>query len=176
MSVMDRLTHAANKMAEQMSGDDSGSKADILDTLKQDHRDVAELLERLVDSDSATERNLLLASIRTALIPHLRAEERVVYEAVVGLRGNEQKQHGDEGYLEHDLADKMLATLGRVGNAMSPEFAAASKVLKELVEHHVKEEETHIWADVEDNFSDAERIAMNRKFLAAKSRVRVPSA
>jgi hemerythrin superfamily protein len=149
--------------------------ADILDTLKQEHRDVAEMLEKLVESNSAAERKNLLASIKAALVPHLRAEEKVLYDAVLALRGKEQKIHGEEGYIEHALGDKTLLQLGKMKDAMSPEFSAAAKVLKELVEHHVDEEEKNIWADVEGNFTDEDRIAMNRKFLAAKKRVRVPA-
>jgi hemerythrin-like domain-containing protein len=149
--------------------------ADILDTLKQEHRDVAEMLEKLVESTSAAERKNLLTAIKNALVPHLRAEEKVVYDAVLALRGKEQKIHGEEGYMEHGLGDKMLTSLGKMSDAMSPEFSAGAKVLKELVEHHVEEEEKSIWSDVEDNFSDEDRIAMNKKFLAAKQRVKVPA-
>jgi hypothetical protein len=60
-------------------------------------------------------------------------------------------------------------------DVMSAEFSAGAKVLKELVEHHVEEEEKAIWSDVQDNFSDEDRIAMNKKFLAAKKRVRIPA-
>jgi hemerythrin-like domain-containing protein len=148
---------------------------DILDTLKQEHRDVAEMLEKLVESESAAERKRLLTSIKEALVPHLRAEEKIVYDAVLALRGKEQKEHGEEGYMEHALGDKMLTQLGKMQNAMSPEFSAGAKVLKELVEHHVEEEESNIWSDVKDNFSEEDRLAMNKKFLAAKKRVKVPA-
>ena len=170
MSVMDKLK-------KTLSGDEPGTEADgdILDTLKQEHRDVAELLERMVESQSAAERKSLLTSIKTALVPHLRAEEKVVYDAVLALRGKEQKQHGEEGYMEHALGDKMLTQLGKISDPMSPEFSAAAKVLKELVEHHVEEEESNIWSDVKDNFSDEQRVEMNRKFLMMKKRVRLPS-
>ena len=149
--------------------------ADILDSLKQDHDDVAEMLEKLVESESGAERKSLLQSIKSALVPHLRAEEKVVYDAVSALRGKEQKVHSEEGYMEHALGDKMLTQLGKMKDAMAPEFSAGAKVLKELVEHHVEEEENNIWSDVKDNFSDEDRIAMNRKFLAAKKRVRIPA-
>jgi hypothetical protein len=167
--MMDRLKRSLSGQ----EGEDPN--ADILDSLKQDHDDVAEMLEKLVESGSGTERKSLLASIKNALVPHLRAEEKVVYEPILALRGKEQKTHAEEGYMEHALGDKMLAQLGKMNDAMSPEFSAGAKVLKELVEHHVEEEETNIWADVKDNFSDEERIAMNRKFLAAKTRVRIPA-
>src|SRR6202040_3498778 len=148
---------------------------DILATLKQEHRDVAEMLEQLVESTSAAERKSLLTSIKNALVPHLRAEEKVVYDAVLAMRGKEQQIHGEEGYMEHALGDKMLLQLGKMSNPMSPEFSAGAKVLKELVEHHVEEEEKSIWSDVEDNFSDASRTAMTLTFLAGRERVKVPA-
>ena len=169
MGVMETLK---NKLAGTEPED---ADADILDTLKQEHRDVAEMLERLVESSGAVERRNLLTSIKNALVPHLRAEEKVVYDAVLALRGKEQKTHAEEGYMEHALGDKMLAQLGKMKDPMSPEFSAGAKVLKELVEHHVEEEEKYIWSDIEDNFSDEDRIAMNKKFLAAKKRVKIPA-
>ena len=46
-------------------------------------------------------------------------------------------------------------------------------MLKELIEHHVKEEERNIWAQVRENFSAEQREQMNRDFLAAKKLVKV---
>jgi len=46
-------------------------------------------------------------------------------------------------------------------------------VLKELVQHHIDEEERNVWKDVKANFSDAERVTMNVKFEAAKLRVKI---
>ncbi len=164
-----------NTLKKTLTGEENEAEMDILDTLKQEHEDVAEMLERMVESESAAERKKLLESIKTALVPHLRAEEKVVYDAILALRGKEQKEHGEEGYMEHALGDKTLAQLGKVSDALSPEFSAGAKVLKELVEHHVAEEEKNIWSDVKDNFSDEQRVEMNRKFLAAKKRVRIPA-
>ena len=169
MGVMDTLR-------KSMAGTEpEEADADILDTLKQEHRDVAEMLERLVESTGSAERRGLLASIKSALVPHLRAEERVVYDAVLALRGKEQKTHAEEGYVEHALGDNMLGQLGKMKDPLSAAFSASAKVLKELVEHHVEEEEKNIWSDVEDHFSNEERVTMNKKFLAAKKRVKVPA-
>ena len=55
----------------------------------------------------------------------------------------------------------------------TPEFKASAKVLKELIDHHVEEEERNIWAQVKENFSDEQRERMNRDFLAAKKKVKV---
>jgi hemerythrin-like domain-containing protein len=74
--------------------------------------------------------------------------------------------------LEHGLASETLKKLDRL-TANTPEFKAAAKVLKELIDHHVQEEERNIWSQVKENFSGEQRERMNRDFLAAKKRVKV---
>ncbi|HKY18144.1 MAG TPA: hypothetical protein VJL82_04365, partial [Rhizomicrobium sp.] len=88
------------------------------------------------------------------------------------LRGKDAKMDGHEGYIEHGLADQILKTLDKL-TANGPEFNAAAKVLKELIVHHVQEEERNIWAQVRENFSDEQREQMNREFLAAKKKIRI---
>lgn len=147
---------------------------DVLDTLKIEHDEVKALLKELVESDSAPRRKTLVKKIKAALVPHARAEEKAVYDAIIALKGNNYKIDGNEGYLEHALADTTLAKLGKIAQAKSPEFSATAKVLKELLEHHIAEEERNIWADVRANFDAKERATMNREFLAAKKKVRLP--
>jgi len=177
MSLVTTLKKTGRKMSGALSGDkmagaDEG--ADVLDLLKEDHDEVKALLKKLVDGKTAAERKSLVKQIKAALVPHVRAEEKTVYDAIIALKDKQPKQDGEEGYLEHALADKTLTGLDKIANAMSPEFSAAAKVLKELVEHHVEEEETNVWSDVRKNFSDEERMEMGRKFQAAKKKVRVP--
>jgi hemerythrin-like domain-containing protein len=147
--------------------------ADILDTLKKEHEEVAAMLKELVETDNGPARKRLVKQIKAALVPHLRAEEKVLYKSVIGLRDRHAKQDGEEGIIEHRLADKMLAGLGKAQSATSPQFSAAAKVLKELIQHHVEEEEREIWKDVKANFSTEDRVAMNQRFEAEKQRVRV---
>jgi hemerythrin superfamily protein len=173
------LEHTARKAGRTVGKMLSPGKAaqedsDILDKLGHDHDEVEALLTKLVDSQSGSERKTLLRHIKAALVPHLRAEEKVVYDAIMRVKGGKNVEDGEEGYLEHELGDKTLAKLGKITNARSPEFGAAAKVLKDLVQHHVEEEERNIWADVRDHFSDEERIEMARRFEAAKKTVRIP--
>jgi len=148
------------------------SAVDILDTLQAEHDEVQELLEKLVDSDAAREQKQLVEKVKRTLVPHTKAEEKVVYDAVLALRGKEAKIDGNEGYIEHGLADQTLKKLDKL-TANTPEFHAAAKVLKELVDHHIQEEEKNIWAQVKENFSHDEREQMNRDFLAAKKKVKL---
>jgi hemerythrin-like domain-containing protein len=155
------------------SGDADPQSVDILDTLKKEHDEVKDLLENLSDAETPAQRRSLVQKIKAALVPHTKAEEKIVYNAVIALRDKKAQQDGYEGYLEHEWASKTLQRLESLSNAASAEHKAAGKVLKELVEHHIDEEERNVWSDVKKNFSDEDRKAMNVAFLSAKRRVKV---
>jgi hemerythrin superfamily protein len=169
MSVKSTIEQATKSMLDAMV---PTADPDILETLEMEHDEVQELLRRLTESDNAREQKSLVTRIKKALVPHARAEEKVVYDAVLLLKGKDAKVEGNEGYIEHSLADQTLKKLEKLP-ANTPEFKAMSKVLKELLEHHIKEEESDIWAQVRDNFTHEQRARMDRDFKAAKKKIKV---
>jgi hemerythrin-like domain-containing protein len=173
MSVTTAIQSATRAIGSILSS--SPSEPEILDTLKQEHEEVADLLKKLVDSESGAERKRLVAKIKSALLPHVEAEQTVLYDALIAAGDKNIQQDGKEGYIEHRLAAETLATLETISNATSAEFGATAKVLKELIEHHVQEEERNVWADAKEKFSDDERVAMNHKYLTAKKLVSTPN-
>ncbi len=174
MNLIRRAKSQVRRIASRRrsNGEAAVAGEDILDVLKREHEEVAALLNRLVETDSGPARKRLVQQIKTALVPHLRAEEKVLYRAVIRLRDRRVRQHGEEGIIEHRLADNILAGLGRARSATSPQFEATAKVLRELMQHHVDEEEREIWQDVRENFSADERMRMTRRFETEKQRVR----
>ncbi|MEJ0026178.1 MAG: hemerythrin domain-containing protein [Rhizomicrobium sp.] len=174
MAILDVFSSSDAKRAKRANGARAeADEADILDTLKQEHDEVKELLGKLVDTEKAAERTSLVKQIKAALIPHVRAEEKVVYDAIIAQRDKDAKVDGNEGYIEHKHADIALKRLDTIRPASSPEFTAAAKVLKELVEHHIKDEESNVWRDVRKTFDGDQRIEMNRKYEATKQKVKV---
>jgi hemerythrin superfamily protein len=171
MAVRTSLENAAKSVMGALSLQ-SDSQPDILSTLETEHDEVQELLGKLADSENGREQKALVARIKAALVPHTKAEEKVVYDAVLALKGAPAKVDGNEGYIEHGLASETLKKLDKL-TANTPAFKAAAKVLKELVDHHIQEEERNIWARVRENFSDEQRQRMNRDFLAAKKKVKL---
>jgi iron-sulfur cluster repair protein YtfE (RIC family) len=155
------------------SNDAEAEPTDILATLKKEHDEVKDLLENLSDAETPAQRRTLVQKIKAALVPHTKAEEKVVYDAVIAVRDKGAQMDGHEGYLEHEWAAKTLQRLEAITNAASPEHKAAGKVLKELVEHHIEEEERNVWADVKQHFSEDDRKKMNVRFFAAKGRVKL---
>ena len=171
MAMFEQFTEMVTR--RRRYGRNQPDDMDILEKLKDEHDQVKELLGKLTESENAAERASLAKQIKAALVPHTKAEEKVVYDAVLALKDKDAKTNGHEGYLEHHHADLALRKLLSVRPATGPEFAAAAKVLKELVEHHLDEEERNVWRDVRENFDSDERIEMNRAFEAAKKRVRI---
>jgi hemerythrin superfamily protein len=174
MTLKSTVKQAAHAIGNALSSVENGAETtDILDTLKKEHDEVKGLLEDLSKAEKTAQRRGLVLKIKAALVPHTKAEEKVVYDAVIALRDKDAQQDGHEGYLEHEWASKTLQRLESITNAASPEHKAAAKVLKELVEHHIEEEESNVWSDVKQNFSDDDRKRMNVAFEAAKRRVKV---
>ncbi len=154
---------------------DERAGGDILDTLKKEHEEVRSLLAKLQDAEGSTERHGLVRRIAAALAPHSVAEEKIVCDALIGLADTQVQMDGYEGALEHKWAAKTLERLGEIGDAASSEHRATAKVLRELVEHHIKEEERNIWRDVRNHYSDEERTRMNVQYLVEKERAQAPT-
>jgi len=148
----------------------SSEHTDILDTLKREHEEVKSLLADLQDAESVTERAELVRKIKAALLPHTKAEEKAVYDAIIATSEDEAQTDGLEGYLEHEWASKTLERL-EAADPSSAEHKAAAKVLQDLVEHHIEEEEANVWRDVRENFDEEDRVRMNVEFEAAKQQV-----
>jgi hemerythrin superfamily protein len=173
MGIKTALKKATRQVEKAITGEEP--EVDILDTLAEEHEVVAALLQDLVDGKSSTERASTLKQIKKNLVPHARAEENVLYNALLRVKNKDTKTDAEEGFVEHSLIDVLLKTLTGMRDKMSPRSGAAAKVLKEIVTHHVREEEDDVFSDARKSFSIEERHKMNRTFLAKKKLVKVPS-
>jgi hypothetical protein len=174
MSVTSRVKKATEAVARVFVPDEKDENdIDILDTLEKEHDAVKLLLSDLQDADAAAERLALVRKIKLLLVPHLEAEDKVVYSAIIALEDADAPIDGHEGRLEHEWASKTLERLESIADAASAEHKATGKVLMDLMEHHILEEESNIWSDLEEHFSEDDRARMNLEFQMAKKQVRV---
>jgi len=170
MSVRPSTRASSKARAKSHAASKAPGDADILRTLKREHDEVKALLADLQDASGAGERRRLVQKIKAALVPHTKAEEKVVYDAIISTSEEEAEVDGHEGYFEHACASDTLKRL-EAADPSSSEHIAAGKVLKELVEHHIKEEERNVWRDVREHFTPEERVRMNAAFESAKRAV-----
>ena len=113
---------------------------DAIELLETEHRQLERLL---ADGEETTERAVkgraaLLDTLTTLLERHELIEEKVLYPALQS--HPESREIVLEGYQEHHVADLIVKELHAVAKD-DEQWGAKFKVLKENIEHHIKEEE-----------------------------------
>lgn len=122
----------------------SGKGVDAITLLTEDHDNVKAMFEQyegLGDRAQASKKKLAM-QICSELIKHATAEEEIFYPAV--LAATKDDDMVDEATVEHASAKDLIAQIME----MEPSedlFDAKVKVLSELIEHHVKEEEEEMF-------------------------------
>jgi hemerythrin superfamily protein len=139
----------------------------VFDLLKADHRKVEKLFAAFEDAED--EQKVELArEICTELSVHAEAEEKAFYPAAREALGDEGDDLVREAIVEHRSLKELIAAI----DGSSPKqdlFEANVKVLKEYVEHHVKEEEKELFPMLEKADFDAQ--VAGAKVAATKTRL-----
>jgi hemerythrin superfamily protein len=125
-----------------------------IDLLKQQHREVEKLFGKFEAASEGAEktRERLCQEIGDALAIHAEIEEKIFYPESKQENNEELLRESVEEHLavKRELADIMKSDLD------DPQFDAKMKVVKELVMHHVEEEEKELFPLVSKSCSDEE--------------------
>lgn len=142
---------------------------EIYEALKKDHEEVGALLDELVSlRDDDDYRFVIIEEIRNHLIPHARAEESVFYNTLRAV--NADKKVVFHGFQEHLEAETLLRTL-QVMDKLNLEWKPIAEKLREAILHHVKEEESEIFAEARAAFTAEEAEAMGEAFEQLKPKI-----
>jgi hemerythrin superfamily protein len=133
-----------------------------INMLKADHTKVRRLLRELSETGdrAAKQREELVRRIERELKTHAQLEEELFYPTFKSLsEGTENEDLFFEATEEHHVVDMVLPAL-KAANPKSHEFKAKAKVLRDLVEHHAREEETQMFAKARQLMSDEQMEAL----------------
>lgn len=147
---------------------------DIYEYLKKDHRLVSDLMEQVVETDNAAERERLFNKIYNELSIHADTEERTFY-AELQERGGKQLQEKEEhAEHEHDEIRKFLEECHST-DIESGDWMLSFGQLKHAVEHHVEEEEGEIFEKAKKVISEsrAEELAVEMEKLKQQTKRRM---
>jgi hypothetical protein len=117
---------------------------DALSMLKKQHREVEALFKKAEKAKQPNQRRDLVDQIATKLELHAKLEEEIVYPAIREVKNKKAEEMVFEAYEEHAVVKLVLAQLPDV-DPEDERFHAKITVLKELVEHHVEEEEKEMF-------------------------------
>jgi hemerythrin-like domain-containing protein len=118
------------------------------DLLQTQHRTVEALFERLKHGDSDPQS--ALEELANSLAAHMAIEQDIFYPAIRRVA----EELVNESYEEHALAEVALKRL-LTTDPEEEAFKARLTALKELIEHHVREEEEELFPQVEASLETA---------------------
>ena len=118
-----------------------------IDILKADHERVKTILTQLNDSTerAVKKRAELIAKLEMEITLHTKLEEEILYPAYKKAGGKEQEKMYYEAKEEHRTVDALVLPDLKATDPGSVEFSGRAKVVKELLEHHIEEEETEMF-------------------------------
>ena len=137
--------------------------------LKKQHDEVKALFKK-IEKAKPGQRRPLLAELADNLQLHMKIEEGIFYPAVKELGSKKADEMVAEAYEEHHVVKLVIAEIPKV-DPQDERFEAKMTVLKELIEHHVEEEEDEMF-DLADKLDDEVLEDVGRQMMAEVERVK----
>lgn len=160
MNIQDIMSLVKREGSHSIEGD-----YNAVELILEDHKRLKELISVMKDVDQDwNDRRDAAEEFAIQLVAHAKPEEEVLYEAMK--QNPNLRVEAFEGETEHNLADQLLEEIRRAKD--DDEWSAKVKVIAELVEHHIKEEESQILPDVEKELSEEVLNTLGGKFLTKK--------
>jgi hypothetical protein len=138
----------AKHTSKGRSAQADGSNA--LELLKHQHDEVKKLFEKLESAHSAADKEKVFNKLADALAAHTKIEETIFYPSVFD---DETEIELREAFEEHLAAKRLVADLLEMEPA-DEQFMSKASVLREVVEHHIEEEETQLFPEVRERDRD----------------------
>jgi len=116
--------------------------------LKRDHREVENLFAEFAKAGEDDQRIELAQQICSELSIHARVEEELFYPAARDALAHDEASVVYEANVEHASLKQLIGEIN--GSSVDNEmFTARMQVLKEYVQHHVREEENELFPQLE---------------------------
>lgn len=121
-------------------------RMDAIELLKKDHKKVEEIFKKIMDTTINAEKTRLelFEHLNKELTVHVHIEETIFYPVVKEVI----PELTLEAYEEHTIVKNLLKDISN-SSPESDSWMAKVTVLKENVEHHVKEEEGEMFPKAE---------------------------
>ena len=133
-----------------------------IEMLESQHREVDELFEQISETEDDDEVEQLFVQLADKLAIHAKIEEMHFYPAVKAARTEDILLEALE---EHLTVKRALADLLDM-DPSDETFDAKIKVLQELVEHHVEEEENDLFPKVRKILSADQLVAIAQEMMS----------
>lgn len=146
--------------------------ADIISIILQDHKPLKELIKVMKSEDKTPiEKRAAFEEFAPLLARHAKPEEVALYVPMKDVE--DLRVDGFEGDTEHGIADELIETIKQTKEASA--WEAKVKVLAELVEHHIEEEEEDMFPEVKKMFPKEMLLQMGEEYVALRDKMPLAS-
>jgi len=153
---------------QQMGRDTGASNQNIYDILKTEHNKTKDLLSKLGDSKDPQKSSQLMAELRTALVPHMKAEERTFYPALE--KSDRTRSLALQAEKEHKAAEKILNEMAQMkGN--DPAWQARYNMLNQSVRNHIRNEEGPLFIAAKKVLNEQQAQQIARQYINVERQV-----
>ena len=125
-----------------------------IEMLREDHEKVKGLFEKFENAEGSQTKEEIVENAIRELEVHAALEEEIFYPAAA--EHIDEKESIDEASEEHHVVKLLIGELKRM-SAEDKRYDAKFKVLSESVKHHIEEEESELFPQLEGNI-DAEEL------------------
>lgn len=142
-----------------------------IEMLEADHERVKHILSQLSESTErgVKKRTELLAKLEMEVTLHTKLEEEILYPAFKKAGGKDQAVMYHEAKEEHRTVDSLVLPDLKTTDPSTPEFTGRVKVIKELLEHHIEEEESEMFPQARKLLGKAELDALGEEMEIFKA-------
>jgi len=139
--------------------------------LKKDHEEVKGILGMLKETKESElkKREEVFLKLRIELVPHMKAEESAFYPPLMAKK--ESREDALEGVEEHHVSEMVLKELETTQKGEDI-WGAKMAVFKELVEHHIKDEESKVFKSAEKALTQDDFEKIMKQFEQEKQKIK----
>jgi len=134
--------------------------AGLFDMLKQDHKEVTGMLEQAIESKDPSQ----FPKVKKMLEVHMEGEEKFFYPIL----RNKDKEGMLEAYEEHSVGKRLLSEIEGTQSG-NERCIPRIKVLKDVLDHHIEEEESEIFDEAREVLNDQQEQKIVQQIEELKS-------
>jgi hemerythrin-like domain-containing protein len=144
---------------------------EFFEMIEKDHEEVKEIIEKIEESSSGAvkSREKMFMQLKEELLPHMKAEEKTLYPALKEQK--ESRMQALEALEEHHVAELVFKELESMPKSEDT-WMAKLKVFKELLEHHIEEEEDQVFKMAQETLESDKMSQIMEAFQQEKEKVK----
>jgi hemerythrin superfamily protein len=158
VKFMSKLESAKKKTSDK-------KQPTIYELLKEDHKNVKKLFKEILDEEQFKKN--IFSQIKEELTVHMEGEEKLFYPKLEN--DDETHQMVLEAYEEHDAGKQVIKDLDKSANLDEDRKLAKIKVLSDMIDHHIEEEENELFKGARKVLSKDDEMDIGRRFEEKKA-------